>query len=242
MSQKQMTIKHSVKTKCTEHKQKSFHDIILESFENVTYSLASAGFLGIALLQLVATVFAIVTEDTSAALSNSLGSSVCLIAGYHYKWMRGKNEDNMSIIATRYSDWYITTILMLVEFFNLAGTLVSKWQWLLASCLSCELMILSGHIATVREKHQLSYYYTFGAGILFGIVLITCYTFGTIVDKPENYTMKNNDWMHIFAILWIFYPIAFWAQKYKNLAYNIFDIYSKGIFGIVLAILTFISE
>lgn len=208
--------------------------IITGSFESVTYSLGAAGFSGIALFQLLAAVFSMLNADTSKSLSNSLGASVCLIAGIHYRWMRERFNDASEMIATRYSDWYITTILMLIEFFNIAGTLVSRWGWLIGACISCELMIIAGHVATVNKMNKYRYYLTYIFGILCGLLLIICYFIGTVLD-----TTNDNTWMHIFAPLWILYPFAFWTKSYKNLTYNILDFYAKGIFGLVLGLLTF---
>ena len=209
-------------------------DVLIKSFETVTYSLASAGFIGISLLQLLAAIFAILNSKVSDALSNTLGSSVCIIAAYHYQWMREKMNDSSGIVATRYSDWYITTILMLIEFFNLAGTLETRWEWLLGACLSCELMVIGGHVSTVFKENRHSFIITYSISIIFSLILLVCYICGTVVDIEHE-----NNWMHIFFALWAFYPFAFWANKYKNISYNLLDIYSKGIFGIVLGLITF---
>lgn len=228
--------RYSTRANKKENRQENIK-IITTSFVSVTYSLGAAGFIGIALFQLLATMFAMFNADPSNCLSNALGASVCAIAGIHYRWMREKFNDISEMTATRYSDWYITTILMLIEFFNLAGTLVSRWGWLLGACLSCELMIISGHIATVNRMNKYRYYLIYVFGILCSFVLIICYLIGTVLDNSND-----NTWMHIFASLWILYPFAFWTESYKNLTYNILDFYAKGIFGLVLGLLTFTAS
>ena len=249
-SQRRAISKTDLSTKVS---KKTRVDLITTSFEKVTFSLTSAGFFGIALFQLFAALFAIFhrhffekmnnPEDANSepafeyepVVSNALGSSVCLIAAVHYQYMRDKIEKNEDIIATRYSDWYITTILMIVEFFNISGTLQSRWGWLLGACLSCELMIMGGHFATVLKENGYYFYHIYAISVFFYVILCICYIFGTVVHNNDQ-----NSWVHIFFVLWVFYPFAFWSQKYKNIAYNILDLYSKGIFGIVLGILTFI--
>ena len=225
-------------------------DYIVLSLEQVTFSLASAGFFGISLFQFTAALFAIYTQEMftiynqgsdnlitpspATVLGNTIGSSVCLIAGSHYQYMRTKIESNSDIVATRYSDWYITTPLMLVEFFNLAGTLNNNWVWLLLSCLSCESMIMCGHFATILKVNEFEFFYMYMASVFFYVLLLIFYVFGTIVDN------ENQDiWFHFFFFFWTLYPIAFWSKTYKNIAYNILDLYSKGIFGLLLGILTF---
>ena len=206
------------------------------SFEQVTYSTAAAGFIGIAFLQLLAASVAIVRDDLSIAFSNALGGSVCLIAGIHYQWMRLSIYNNSELISTRYSDWYITTFLMLVEFFNISGTIIQNWEWLTASCIACELMLLCGHVATVAYDEKLSYATTaFVLGLGCGVALAIFVIVGTM-DTPVE-----NQWMYAFMAAWVLYPVAFCVKPYRNIAYNLLDIYSKGIFGIVLGIITFLQ-
>lgn len=228
-------VEHKTKTNSVQRVTKV--NLFLHSMEEVTYSLASAGFIGISLLQILSAIFASFYLNVNGALSNALGSSVCIIAAFHYQWMRRKINDSSKVVATRYSDWYITTILMLIEFFNLAGTLETKWGWLLGACLSCELMILGGHAATVLRENDHPFILMFSASVFFSFTLLTCYIFGTVVDVRHE-----NHWMHIFSALWALYPFAFWSGRFKNIFYNILDIYSKGIFGLILGILTFLDN
>ena len=239
--QRSMSSKTNIPKKIS---KKTRFDLITTSFEKVTFSLASAGFFGIALFQFLAATFAIYNLEAfefnyeslyQPVVGNALGSSVCMIAGSHYQYMREKIEKNENIVAIRYSDWYITTTLMLVEFFIVAGTLESRWGWLLGACLSCELMIMGGHFATVLKENGYYFYHIYAISVFFYVLLCICYIFGTVLHN-----IVQNSWVHIFFILWVFYPFAFWSQKYKNISYNILDLYSKGIFGIVLGILTFI--
>lgn len=203
-----------------------------DSFERVTYSLCVAGFLGLSFLQFVVAAVTYTDAGPSHALSNTLGGAVNLIAGLHYRWMRDTPDE---VIATRYSDWYITTALMLLEFFNLAGTLVTRWGWLLGACLACELMILCGHVAALQLAHAKDARLAFTGGLVSFAVLIASYVYGTVVDLTHP-----APWAHAFAALWLLYPVCFWLGSYQNLAYNLIDFYSKGIFGLVLALVTFV--
>lgn len=202
---------------------------LLDSFEAVTYSLGAAGFLGVALLQALAAVFAsTVRGDADAALGNSLGGAVCAVAGLHYQWMRAGAPN----VATRYSDWYLTTALMLVEFFVLAGTLVDRWPWLVGACAACEAMLLAGHVATLSAGA--SRRAAFLAGLAAGVALVACFVAGTATDDHPN------GWSYGFAAAWVLYPTGFWAGRYRAVCYNALDLCSKGAFGIALAVLTFV--
>ncbi len=68
-----------------------------------------------------------------------------------------------------------------------------------------------------------------------GVILVFCYVSGTLVDNGG----ASNYWMHAFFAGWVLYPVAFWMLAYENLTYNLLDVYSKGAFGLVLAIVTF---
>lgn len=201
---------------------------LVESFEAVTYSLGAAGFLGIALFQALAASFA---ASATATLGNGLGSAVCLVAGLHYQWMRP--QTGRENVATRYSDWYLTTVLMLVEFFVLANALRDRWPWLVGASLACELMLLGGHVATLGSGRARSV--AFGAGMVAGVVLAVCFVAGTAGDH-------DNQWMYAFAAVWLLYPAAFWAGRYQAVCYNLLDVYSKGVFGLTLGLVTFLRE
>ena len=119
----------------------------------------------------------------SYTLGNIISSSVCAIAGTHYQYMRLSKSKNEEIVSTRYSDWYITTILMLVEFFNLSGTLISRWQWLLGCCIMCELMLLCGHISTIQMENKSDYYIpVFILGCIFGSIMALFFFIGTLLQ------------------------------------------------------------
>ena len=141
------------------------------------------------------------------------------------------------MISTRYSDWYITTVLLVIEFFNLSGTLRSRWGWLIGACVSCELMILGGHVSTVWKESGIPFLRTYWTSVLFGLVFVVCYLFGTVVDVVND----GNEWSHVFFVLWALYPMAFWSKNYKHLSYNVLDLLTKGVFGIVLGISTFLQ-
>lgn len=182
----------------------------------VTYSMAAAGLAGIALLQLLACM----RGDQDYAFGNALGAATCATASLHYFWMRASEDET----ATRYSDWYVTTLLMLVEFFALADALDQTW-WLVGCCAFNEVALLCGHVATIRRKEEKTYLPIYWLGVASGLGLAACFLVGT-AGTP-------NPWMYVFAFAWTIYPPAFFVPS--PAAYNLLDIFSKGAFGFTLA-------
>jgi hypothetical protein len=205
-------------------------DTVLTSFRRVTYSSASAGFLGIALLNLLATGYAINNNNASLALDNAISASVCVVAGVHYVWMRSSFGNKGVIVSIRFSDWYITTVLMLIEFFSLSETLFTRYSWLTGACVANMLMLISGHVASIHRMRKKSYCLFYLLGIVFGIILVGLFVAGT----HEN--DHRHAWMYGFASVWILYPVAFVVDS--ELAFNVLDLVSKGVFGITLAVVT----
>ena len=204
----------------------------VDRWEAVTFRLATAGLLGISLLQGLAAM-----SLPSSPLGNALGASVCLIAGLHYGWMLADGRGDARV-ATRYSDWYVTTVLMLLEFFQLAGTLASRWGWALGACCCSGAMILCGHVAEEEDvgppdtgRRRRTFFLLGSAG---GAALLACYVFGTVVDNGSH----EHAWAHAFAGLWLLYPVAFWLGPYREVAFNLLDVASKGVFGLTLAVKT----
>lgn len=204
--------------------------------EQTFFTAGSAGFVGIALFQLIAAFYATVAlQDSSKAFGNALGTTTCFIAGYHYSWMREQQGQCRSLVVTRFSDWYITTNLMLLEFFVLSETLTQKYAWLVASCIACTLMLVSGHCATVQKEGARSYRQMYRVSIVFGVVLTALFMKGTLRDD----TPHPSSWMYVFASFWIGYPFAFFDPT--SISYSLLDLASKGVFGIVLGTMTFVS-
>jgi len=207
---------------------------LITSFEKISYSTGSAGFLGISLLQIVSALFSIQSGMKLKSLDNGLGAAVNLIAGIHYMWMRENYVNKMEVVSTRFSDWYITTILMLIEFFNLSDTLVINYRYLIGACIANTFMLIFGHIATIRRLKKQSFYVIYSISIIFGVILGALVLIGTVNENHPNV------WMYVFLSIWILYPIAFIVKS--ELFYNILDFISKGFFGITLSIITFTSS
>ena len=92
----------------------------------ITYSTAAAGLAGVCVLHMAAITAATRRGDARGTKTNALGAAVCAIATLHYMWMRDQASRGASATATRFSDWYVTTGLMLFEFFLLANALETK--------------------------------------------------------------------------------------------------------------------
>ena len=207
----------------------------LRHSQQITYSSCAAGFMGIAVFQFLAAFHAIIALGSpTKTLSNALGAGVCIIAGFHYMWMRSNFVRGVAVTATRFSDWYITTTLMLVEFFTLSETLASGWGWCVGSCVACQCMLVCGHIATVKKSNGTAYALPYCLGILSGVFLTAFFLIGTLLPNSPH----PNSWLYFFAGIWLLYPLAFFDPW--DTSYNVLDFISKGVFGLVLGINTFL--
>ena len=230
-----MSRTHKVSKKV--QKTKSSESLQNIDINHISYNSVAAGFLGIALFQCMVVIYASMNGNIDKAFGNSIGCTVCLIAGLHYIWIR-TNYINKSqvIIGTRYSDWYVTTVLMIIEFFVLSNTLKSSWGWLVASCILNEAMLVCGNISAIKKINKNKYIWVFLFGNLCGILLMITLLLGTLYDN----TPHPNSWMYIFVASWVLYPVAFFASS--DLYYNILDLFSKGVFGLSLGIITFVRD
>ena len=200
----------------------STYAYINSQLTRMSYIMAAGGFAGIALLQLTA---ALVSSTLTA--DNALGASVCAIASAHYTWMRTNPCD---VTLTRFSDWYLTTTLMLIEFFSLSGTLLTRPVHFGGACLANLAMLAFGNVAAIiRERKCGGGAYTpyFICSCMCFLILIGLFASGTYVDSHPS------PWMYGFAGLWVLYPVAFWCRS--DLAYNLLDLVSKGAFGVTVA-------
>jgi bacteriorhodopsin len=200
-------------------------------FNRLSFNLAYVLFFSTAVLQFgtaISYASAEVFETSPELLSGNLfGAMVNLAAGFHYARLSDidpKETDELTMI--RYSDWYATTPLMLIDFFSLSRTLYSGLPYLVVSVVLNTCMILLGHLGAILRNER--YYY---AGILFEVALVPFFLVGTVTETHPN------PWLYGFAGLWIFYPFLYFLHD--PIYYNLLDILSKSVFGIATALITF---
>ena len=207
----------------------TLHPDVVRSAEQTTFTIAALGFMGVCALHAAALLHALKHADAPKSLGNALGGATCLVAGLHYRRMLVCHDDPRDVATLRYSDWYITTLLMILEFFVLSDEPLAS-PWLAAACAACTLMLVSGQVASELARVARPYARWFGAACAFGAVLAACFLCGTLKASHPH------PWMYGFAATWTLYPLAFFAEN--NAWYNALDIVSKGVFGVVLVVET----
>ena len=180
---------------------------------------------GVAVLQALAA-----TSGKSGRMrsSNAIGAAVCIIAAAHYATMHGKDLDE--IWGLRYSDWYPTTALLLIEFFWLMtpDNVALRSGELIACVALCVLMIFFGQLS--RRGGPMC----FGTGCLCGAAALALVFTGT-----NSHGKRANSWAWAFLAIWTLYPVStLLPAKLEQAALTGLDIVTKGIFGVVVALLT----
>ena len=162
----------------------------------------------------------------------NIETTVSLVAGIVYgtflEKMKQPNFKLEEIVPTRYIDWMITTPLILLAvalfYHTRAGSIDYK-------CFSIViilnwLMLLFGYLG---ESKIISPLKGLSIGFIF-YALMLLYIFYNIIPKGCSLVV-----FIIFAVIWGGYGIAYMLEEEeKNIAYNILDITSKALFGVVL--------
>ncbi len=162
----------------------------------------------------------------------NIETAVSLVAGMVYGYLneevRKPGADLKKITQVRYLDWSITTplILLVILLFYNGGSAVDYKTYLGLIGLNAG-MLYSGYLGEVGIVHKM----TGGiAGFLFfGLMLALFYT----CCVPGN---KNPIVFWIFAFLWTLYGVVYYLEdeETKNICYNVLDVVSKALFGVVL--------
>tara|TARA_B110000046_G_scaffold53362_1_gene59795 strand:- start:1454 stop:1825 length:372 start_codon:yes stop_codon:yes gene_type:complete len=118
---------------------------------------------------------------------------------------------------------------MLWEFYELLGIDVSHHKARFSLSVLCiVLCILFGCMASQCEEHKVRYF--MWSSIFFAAML------WNVLSEVPMLTDKRNAIPFAFLGMWTLYPIAFWMEKdASNLSFNVLDIVSKGVFGMVVA-------
>jgi len=162
----------------------------------------------------------------------NIETAVSLVAGIVYGTfldkMKQPNFKLNEIIPMRYMDWMITTPLILlavVLFYNTKLNSVDYKCYIIIVILNW-LMLLFGYLGESKIISSMK-------GLLLGFFFYAAmllYMYMYIIPKGCSLAV-----FIIFAVIWTGYGIAYMLkEEEKNIAYNILDIMSKAVFGVVL--------
>jgi bacteriorhodopsin len=182
---------------------------------------------------------AIRAENEKTIVSNSVGAAVCFIAFLHYILLSRPGKDIMSI---RYSDWFFTLPLLLIEIFLICGIDIIDNIWMFLFLIMLIMgMLITGWMA-VRSLRSNGTNYTkwlvAGTICLVAIYLIVLGVLERDTDGPlQTATI-------IFFLMWTLYGFVSFYQRTGNehmsqAAYDILDIVTKAVFGLVVAAFAF---
>lgn len=175
------------------------------------------------------------TNDSKIRHILNLETCISVVATFFYskfaKMIDVENINYREININRYTDWMITTPLMLWVL-CLAFVYNTKDVFHLKSFVTVLglnfAMILSGYfgeIGYIADRNMAN-----GIGFVFFIALFG-YIYYTYLHKKNNF--DNKMIYGAFLILWAFYGIFYqMEEKCKNVGYNILDLLSKCFVGI----------
>lgn len=176
---------------------------------------------------------AITTDDVRARHILNLETCISVVATFFYsKFVKQLEEgvDYKQINIDRYTDWMITTPLMLLVlclvFVYNTKTTLQLGTFFVVLVLNLG-MILTGYLGEVDYMNR-TYANILGFGFfaaLFG------YLYKTFLHKKYNF--DNMLIFSSFFILWTLYGVFYeYDEQFKNVAFNILDLFAKCFVGI----------
>jgi bacteriorhodopsin len=199
-----------------------------KSFLRNTFSTSYLVLFGYTIITLVE---ALRTKSTEVRHIMNIETAVSVIAGFVYsqfqEMIKQPIPDFEQIMQLRYVDWSITTpliLLALILFYNGSNN-ISFWNYLVIISLNAG-MLLFGYLGETQTINK-----TTGSVIGFGFLIAMLYLLiQCCITSDRSITV-----FVVFSILWSLYGVAYWLEEEnKNIMYNILDICSKAIFGIIL--------
>jgi hypothetical protein len=152
---------------------------------------------------------------------------------------------NKNLMVIRYTDWFITTNVLLVTLSYLF--LYNKYK------------VEKNTIALASDEYLKDHYFdTFTMIIVFNSLMLMIGYAGESNIIPKDYGLiggmvffvlsfytiyinfvKNNStnlfYLSIFIFIWLLYAVAYlFKYKEKNIAYNLLDLISKNLFGLFI--------
>ena len=212
----------------------SFNSKVLESDKLVKFTF----YITYAFLITTATITfieAIKNKDSKIRHILNLETCISVVATFFYskfaKMIHVENINYKEINVNRYTDWMITTPLMLWVL-CLVFCYNNKENFKLSSFVTILVlnfaMILSGYfgeIGFIQDRNIANV-----IGFVFFIALYG-YIYFTYLYKKSNF--DNNMIYGAFLVLWTFYGVFYqMEEKTKNVGYNILDLLSKCFVGI----------
>ena len=178
---------------------------------------------------------AIRTKNNSMRHILNLETCISVVAAFFYsKFVTEFNKpvvDYKSINLNRYVDWCITTPIMLLVLIlafkynsnNKAQVKFTDYLIILAMNYG---MLGSGYIGDIGKLGRMSA--TLVGFIFFGGLYYFLYNTYLRQNNPSNNFLYG-----IFFVLWSLYGVFYqMEQKYRNIGYNILDLFSKCFVGI----------
>lgn len=181
---------------------------------------------------IITLIEAIRTPSTLVRHIMNIETAVSLVAGIVYGYLveevRKPGADLSKITHIRYLDWSITTPLILLSillFYN--GEAAVDYKTFLGIAGLNAGMLYSGYLGETGSINKM----TGGVAgfVFFGVMLALFYNCCVPGSKPQFV-------FWIFALLWTLYGVAYYIEdvETKNICYNLLDITSKALFGVVL--------
>ena len=165
----------------------------------------------------------------------NLETCISIIAAYFYgkfvEQLKEKKVDYDTINETRYTDWAITTpimllVLVLAFLYNSNSGKLNFMTFVLILIFNYG-MLVSGYLGEqgVLEKVP--------ASIIGFIFFAALYYYIYAVFLQDNYNFDNMILYLAFLILWAGYGILYFMDEVtKNVGYNVLDLFSKCFVGI----------
>ena len=172
------------------------------------------------------------TPLTSARHIMNIETAVSMVAGIVYGTFLDKINKNElkldEVMPLRYMDWMVTTpliLLAIVLFYRSGGARLPYECFTIIAVLNW-LMLGAGYLG---ERGMIPFHVGLGLGFLF-FILMLAFMFTVVIPNGTPIAVFT-----IFAVIWTCYGIAYtFEEEEKNISYNILDVVSKALFGVVL--------
>jgi hypothetical protein len=186
--------------------------------------------------------------------------AVQLIEGMFYFWMIRNFATIQNITQYRYYDWVITTPTMLFTYCmyliylktitvpdkksttteniptkSFLEIIQENTPVLVPIAVLNTLMLLFGYLAEIGKI-------SFEWGAVLGFLPFFAF-FYLIYENYAKFTTVGKWTFVYFIAVWGFYGIAsLFSYKYKNITYNVLDLFSKNFFGVFLAVVLLLNR
>ena len=201
-------------------------DAGVRTIDRPLFAQAAMLLAGIAVLQTLAAVTATQTRMRGA---NAIGAAVCAIAALHYVMMH-RSRDETTVWSYRYSDWYPTTLLLLLELFWLMHSDGARLSvgYVGAALALCVAMLCMGQLS------RAGYPGAFSLGCVAGAATLAMVVLGT----QRHGEPRRNAWAFAFLALWALYPVAaLLPDAAAQASLTALDVLTKAVFGAVVALI-----